>query len=129
MITARQFLDTVELFSATIAESDYGKEIITYASQGSYPASVEVMAGFRSLNYYQEGMGNPLQVIIRKVDFSVRKVIWDGATIYPRSIVTIDENRRSDPRGRFQMITGSFLLEDQLSPTTTIAVTTTQAGV
>ena len=71
-------------------------------------------------------MGNPLQITIRKVDFSIRKVIWNGAIIYPRSIVTIDENRRSDPRGRFQMITGSFLLEDAVTPTTTIAVTTTE---
>lgn len=126
MITARQFLDVVELFSATIAESDYGKEIITYTSQGSYPASVEVMTGFRSLNYYQEGMSNPLQIIIRKVDFDVRKIVWQGGVIIPKSIVTVDENRRSDSRGRFQVIIGNLLIEDTISPTTTIAATTTQ---
>lgn len=126
MITARQFLDVVELFSATIAESDYGKEIITYTSQGNYPADVEVMSGFRSLNYYQEGMGNPLQITIRKVDFSIRKIVWQGGVIIPKSIVTVDEEKRSDSRGRFQVIIGNLLTEDTITPTTTIAVTTTE---
>ena len=127
MINARQFLDSVELFSAFSTESDYGKEVITYISEGIFPASVEILSGTRDLYYQQEGNAYPVIIKIRKVDFEIKKIVYNKSTITPRSIVTTDAFGKSNFRGEFQVITGSFLMSSDIIETpTSIAPTTTQ---
>lgn len=128
MINARQFLDSVELFSAFSTESDYGKEVITYISEGIFPANVEILSGTRALYYQQEGNAYPIIIKIRKVDFEIKKIVYNKSTITPRSIVTTDAFEKSNFRGEFQVITGSFLMSSDIIETiTTVAPTTTQS--
>ena len=127
MINARQFLDSVELFSAFSTESDYGKEIITYISEGIFPANVEILSGTRALYYQQEGNAYPIIIKIRKVDFEIKKIVYNKSTITPRSIVTTDAFGKSNFRGEYLIITGSYLTTnvDIVATATTSMITTT----
>ena len=51
MLTGRELLESIELFSETKVVKASGKESVEYISQGIYPASVEILNGSKALYY------------------------------------------------------------------------------
>lgn len=107
MITGRDLDEVITLYTATSTDSAYGEKSTTFVSQGDFPANVEILTGTRAMYYQQENTSYPVIIKIRKVDFEIKKIVHNGRTIYPSSIVIIDETGKSDSRGRWMTITGA----------------------
>ena len=107
MITGRDLDEVVTLYTATATEGDYAQPSTTFVSQGDFPANVEILTGTRALYYQRENTSYPVIIKIRKVDFEIKKIVHNGRTIYPSSIVVIDETGKSSSRGRWMTITGA----------------------
>ena len=107
MITGRDLDETVTLYTATATDSDFGEKSTIFVSQGDFPANVEILTGTRALYYQRENTSYPVIIKIRKVDFEIKKIVHNGRTIYPSSIVVIDETGKSSSRGRWMTITGA----------------------
>ena len=108
MLTGRELLESVELFSETKVVKASGKESVEYVSQGLFPASVEILNGSKALYYQQRGITNPVIVKIREVDFVIAKIIHNGKTIFLDSSIRVNAEEKSDTRGRWRVITGTF---------------------
>ena len=107
MITGRDLDEVVTLYSGVETATDYGEKTITYTSEGDFPASVEILTGTRAMYYQAENISYPVIIKIRKVDFDIKKIVHNGRTIYPSSIVTINDLGKSDTRGKWMTINGA----------------------
>ena len=56
MLTGRELLESIELFSETKVIKASGKESVECVSQGLFPASVEILNGSKALYYQQRGI-------------------------------------------------------------------------
>ena len=108
MLTGRELLETIELFSVTKVVKPSGKEAIEYNSQGLFPAAVEVLNGSKALYYQQRGITNPVIIKIREVDFMIAKIVHNGKTIFLDSNIKVNAEEKSDTRGRWRVITGTY---------------------
>ena len=108
MLTGRELLENIELFSETKVVKASGKESIEYVSQGVFPASVEILNGSKALYYQQRGITNPVIIKIREVEFVIAKIIHNGKTIFLDSSIRVNAEEKSDTRGRWRVITGTF---------------------
>lgn len=107
MITGRDLDEIVTLYTATVTKGDYGKPSTTFVSQGDFPANVDILTGTRALYYQRENISYPVIIKIRKVDFDIKKIVHNGRTIYPSSVVVIDETGKANSRGRWMTINGA----------------------
>ena len=108
MLTGRELLESIELFSETKVTKASGKESVEYVSQGLFPASVEILNGSKALYYQQRGITNPVIIKIREVEFIVAKIIHNGKTIFLDSSIRVNAEEKSDTRGRWRVMTGTF---------------------
>ena len=108
MLTGRELLESIELFSETKVIKASGKESVEYVSQGLYPASVEILNGSKALYYQQRGITNPVIIKIREVDFEVVKIVHNGKTIFLDSSIRVNAEEKSVTRGRWRVMTGTF---------------------
>ena len=98
MLTGRELLENIELFSETKVIKASGKESIEYVSQGVFPASVEILNGSKALYYQQRGITNPVIIKIREVEFVIAKIIHTGKTIFLDSSIRVNAEEKSDTR-------------------------------
>ena len=89
MLTGRELLESVELFSETKVVKASGKESVEYVSQGLFPASVEILNGSKALYYQQRGITNPVIIKIREVEFIIAKIVHNGKTIFLDSSIRV----------------------------------------
>ena len=101
-------MESVELFSETKVIKASGKESVEYVSQGLFPASVEILNGSKALYYQQRGITNPVIIKIREVEFIIAKIIHNGKAIFLDSSIRVNAEEKSDTRGRWRVITGTF---------------------
>ena len=101
-------MESVELFSETKVVKASGKESVEYVSQGLFPASVEILNGSKALYYQQRGITNPVIIKIREVEFTIAKIVHNGKTIFLDSSIRVNAEEKSDTRGRWRVITGTF---------------------
>lgn len=106
MLDFRTFTEKVQLFSISKTEGTYGKQVTTYTDLGYFPASVNVMSGSKALYYQEKGFGHPVSIRMRFIPEEIGKIIWDGKTIYPRSIIR--QNEKSTTRGNYLVIEGGY---------------------
>ena len=66
------------------------------------------MNGSKALYYQQRGITNPVIIKIREVEFIVAKIIHNGKTIFLDSSIRVNAEEKSDTRGRWRVITGTF---------------------
>ena len=85
-----------------------GKVSVEYVSQGLFPASVEILNGSKALYYQQRGITNPVIIKIREVEFVIAKIIHNGKTIFLDSSIRVNAEEKSDTRGRWRVMTGTF---------------------
>ena len=107
MITGRDLDEIVTLYSATTIDGSYGEPKTTFVSQGDFPARVDILTGTRAMYYQQENTSYPVIIKIRKVEFEIKKIVHNGRTIIPSSVVTINDLGESDTRGRWMTINGA----------------------
>ena len=107
MITGRDLDEVITLYSATQVDGSYGEKKTTFVSQGNFPAKVEILTGTRAMYYQQENTSYPVVIKIRKVEFEIKKIVHNGRTIIPSSVVTINDLGESDTRGRWMAINGA----------------------
>ncbi len=108
MLTGRELLENIELFSEIKVVKPSGKESVEYVSQGLFPAYVEILNGSKALYYQQRGITNPVIVKIREVDFPIAKIVHNGKSIFLDSSIRVGADEKSDTRGRWRVITGTF---------------------
>ena len=96
------------MFSETKVVKASGKESVEYVSQGLFPASVEILNGSKALYYQQRGITNPVIIKIREVEFIIAKIVHNGKTIFLDSSIRVNAEGKSDTRGRWRVMTGTF---------------------
>lgn len=106
MLDFRAFTEDIEVYSVTDIENDLGQNVTTYTLLGVYTASVDVASGQKALFYQERGYGYGVTIKMRYIPEKIGKIIWDGKTIYPRSIIRL--NDKSTVRGNYLSIEGGF---------------------
>lgn len=129
MLRGREYLELVELFSATYTKGDYSFPVTTHTSQGNFPANVSEANGSKLLWYQRLGMLHPVTIELREVSFDIAKIIWQGREVAITSTKKTNGEGQSDQRGRFLEILGDYKealpLQTEITTTTTAPVTTT----
>ena len=108
MLDFRTFTEIIQIFSITKTEGDYGKEVTTYTDLGLFPASVDVMTGTKALFYQEKGFGHGVTIKLRYIPQAIGKIIWNGKTIYPRSIVQMKLDKQTTTRGNYLQSDGGY---------------------
>lgn len=108
MLNARTFREIVTLYSESTTEGDYGNPITTYVNKGSYPADVRMATGSKAIYYQEKGISHMIEIKLRKTDFDISKIEWNGQTIQISSMVLVNDEDVSDTRGNYFKIIGGL---------------------
>ena len=108
MLNARTFRETVTLYSETKTEDNLGELVSTETSHGSFPASVDVATGSKAIYYQEKGFGHSVTIIVRATSFNISRILWGNISISPRSIVKVNNDKKSDTRGQYYLIEGGY---------------------
>ena len=74
----------------------------------AYDVLCALNAKIKALYYQQRGITNPVIIKIREVDFEIVKIAHNGKTIFLDSSIRVNAEEKSDTRGRWRVITGTF---------------------
>ncbi len=114
MLRGRRYLDTLQFFSATEVTGDLGETTTTLKDEGSFPADVTQITGYRLFQYQKQGIQYPISIETRELNFTPSKAIWEEKEIVISSII-------ADKRTRKVYLEGYLLdeVEEGLITTTT----------
>lgn len=108
MLNARTFRERVTLYSETKTEDNLGELVSTETSHGSFPASVDVATGSKAIYYQEKGFGHSVTIIVRVTGFDISRIVWGTLSISPRSVIRVNNDKKSDTRGLYYLIEGGY---------------------